>query len=676
MCFVLLGTADRKRIIEVLRKKGNFQYYNNSKNCSEDFIACRRPRKNSCKDIKSYVCCPNCQGFFKKKTMYKHNRKCDPNYVKGRRTIMVAGRRLLSQVSQTACPVLRDEVFPPLRDDEISNVVRHDELLIKFGNQLCQKYRSKHLHYHIRQQLRALGRLLLEARKVDSGISDFASLYAANKYDSVKQAVNQVAGLDEKTNVYKAPTLASSLGTSVRKVGKLHIMECIKSDSYSLKLDAENFLKVMDVDYGASVNKTVLDNRQQHKRKCDDVTLPFKKDIKLLVDFLNINARKAYAKLENKFSFEHWMSLAQYTLISIQIFNRRRAGETERILVEDFVTYRTIEQSADTDTYEILSPQERAAAQKYVRFVIRGKLGRTVAILLDRTTLRYVQTILKYRSEANVPVDNPYLFGVPGTTSWKHLRACDLLRQFSEACNAEQPTTLRGTSLRKHFATVMQAFNLTDADVTQVSNFMGHSVNIHKNHYLLSSAAVDMGRISNLLEVVQSGSIDKSKGGTLQDVCSQAETSNEINTDLVDECRSDPPNDAGSGSGVSNDDENVNENRLLTSTSHHEDVEENKSNDENPVLDHNNVDDDIIENRSNEFSPDADATLVELASKNIDSNSDPNKSNNLGSVESSRSEYESVVELTEVLEERPAVRRRLRLENEINRQASTGTLYF
>jgi len=44
--------------------------------------------------------------------------------------------------------------------------------------------------------------------------------------------------------------------------------------------------------------------------------------------------------LQNDFSFKAWKSLAETTLIIIQVFNRRRAGEIERTLINDYQSHK------------------------------------------------------------------------------------------------------------------------------------------------------------------------------------------------------------------------------------------------------------------------------------------------------------------------------------------------
>lgn len=56
--------------------------------------------------------------------------------------------------------------------------------------------------------------------------------------------------------------------------------------------------------------------------------------------------------MTEEFSFTHWKTLAELTLMCISVYNRKRAGEAQRILVEDF---RNIQTLRDTVLPELLN---------------------------------------------------------------------------------------------------------------------------------------------------------------------------------------------------------------------------------------------------------------------------------------------------------------------------------
>lgn len=104
------------------------------------------------------------------------------------------------------------------------------------------------------------------------------------------------------------------------------------------KKNTENFFKLLTVDYGASVNKTVIESQSQFRRQ-NNQKLPIMEDIQIFLNHLCKVQQKSYDNLQKKFSLSDWTSLGAATLSSIQLFNRRRPGETERILISDFENY-------------------------------------------------------------------------------------------------------------------------------------------------------------------------------------------------------------------------------------------------------------------------------------------------------------------------------------------------
>ena len=204
------------------------------------------------------------------------------------------------------------------------------------------------------------------------------------------------------------------------------------------------------------------------------------------------------------------MNLAEVTLISIQLFNRRRAGEIERILIDDFKNHEKIDENTIGEAYRKFTTEEKQAAMKYTRFTIRDKLGRTVPVLLHRELLVCCELILKHRFAAGVSKKNLYLFGIPGTLKgdYKYLRACQLMRKFAVECGAANPETLRGTILRKHVATMCINFNLTENEVSDLASFLGHAEKIHKEHYRQPIICREILQISKLLEAVQGKDAD------------------------------------------------------------------------------------------------------------------------------------------------------------------------
>lgn len=190
----------------------------------------------------------------------------------------------------------------------------------------------------------------------------------------------------------------------------------------------------------------------------------------------------AIDQLLTGFCMPKWLQLVEATLIFIQIFNRRRAGEIERLTVENFSNKEIITDSIDEDMLKTVSKESLKFAKQFVRITLRGRFGRTVSVLLCPMCIKAIELILKYRTEAGITSENEYIFSKPSNSklSKQYYRVCPLLKKFAEESGAKIPESLRGTTLRKHIATYTSLLNVEEASVDRLANFMGHHKDIHK----------------------------------------------------------------------------------------------------------------------------------------------------------------------------------------------------
>lgn len=121
----------------------------------------------------------------------------------------------------------------------------------------------------------------------------------------------------------------------LKQVENTLITECIKNSDSSTKQKTKDLLKLITEDYAASVARIALETQCKEKRK-KEVILPTSKDISKLYNHLKEIRRVSYNKLKTKFSYNVWLTLAKATLVAVQVFNRRRVGETECISIEEF----------------------------------------------------------------------------------------------------------------------------------------------------------------------------------------------------------------------------------------------------------------------------------------------------------------------------------------------------
>lgn len=511
------GSLIRKKKICEIQRAGN-SLHNSDPNLNTGIlITCRRKQTTSVNTPADYLTCTICRGYFSKRTLRIHYKKCNLEHRKGVREITVPSRSKLGYIHDRASDVLRRVVFPVMKEDDIKQCIRYDELIVLAGNKFCDKYTHTHQHDLVRSNLRLLGRFK-QAIMNKNQLQELSSVFQPQFYDTAVEAVRICAGFNPTSQLFEHPSVATTLGTLLKKCANIWKSECIKKLDTPGKEAAQEFLDLYNVDYPTTINRKVMEDQIKQKRS-KKVILPLKSDIQKLYSFLNTTAESAMRNLLKNFEFTSWKSLSESCLLMVQIFNRRRAGEIERLLITDFENKESID-SVNSDLYSHLSKESQEYAKKYVRLTIRGKLGRTVPVLLDTKMVNWIDTILRYRSEAGLSRDNEYVFGVPHTNNLakKYLRACPLMRKFSEECKAVMPTTLRGTNLRKHIATYTAMLNIEENQVSQLANFMGHNKQIHKDIYRVPGPVKDVTDVSKLLQSAMGNDENESSDSEEEDI--------------------------------------------------------------------------------------------------------------------------------------------------------------
>ncbi|XP_012521935.1 probable serine/threonine-protein kinase samkA isoform X2 [Monomorium pharaonis] len=378
--------------------------------------------------------------------------QCSKPKGRGKRNFCFYCKKMMTKISRHYETIHKDEedvkkfISLPkvLREDDIIRLIRYDELVITYGNKMCLK-RDTNQHQHqerIRTRLRLLGRFLQALRKINKDVTDFYSLYHPSKYDNCITAVNQLAGFNENTKLYAASSVASTLCAYIREMGNLGIAEHIKRNKLKEKINIEDFLQLFQ-GFSVSVQKNVKKSRIQARRNKKTQELSFD-DIKVLHDFLQSNRRKAFQQLKNIFTFNTWRQLAEFTLISVQVFNRRCAEAVERMSIDDYMHQGCINKRTNSDIYESLLHETRKTVDNYVRVPIRERCGKPVAILLDCEMKNCIEVLLRYRKEANIHEKNPYIFALPGDDK-RRFKACDIITQIlptmQRTCSSDNETS-------------------------------------------------------------------------------------------------------------------------------------------------------------------------------------------------------------------------------------------
>lgn len=489
-----------------MRKAGTHKWNSDIELNKNELIPCRRPRGNSIQEAIRWTTCPYCRGSYTKKGLRQHVAGCP---AKIQLNPAKQDQRILTKLSTIVETRIHDnastrlvEVMGFMQDDEIVRLVKFDWLLIVFGNKMCCKYTPHYQESMIRERLRLAGRILNEIKMIDPNVTDFASIYHVERYDALVAAIKIIGRFDPHSNEFGAPAMASNAVTFIKIIGKYLSAEYIRLRDPKNKAETSDFLAYMDTDIDISINKLVAETQAKMRRQKQQ-NIPTMEDVKKLIRHINFERNLCFQKLSDTYSYDNWLKLAELSMAWIVVFNRRRIGEVQNILVDEFLDRQSIDNDSNEQMLKTLSADAKSIAKKFKRMKIRGKRGRTVPVLLKPAIDKGIQLLLDTRQKAGLSTDNQFLFELPSSSNLKIrvVDACEILRNLSISCGAKNPSSLRATNLRKHMATTCVSLELSDALVSEVADFMGHAEKIHREYYRQNTIDREVVQMAQLLEL-------------------------------------------------------------------------------------------------------------------------------------------------------------------------------
>ncbi|KAJ6647774.1 hypothetical protein Bhyg_02997 [Pseudolycoriella hygida] len=476
------GSKERLSRLAKLKNKGLFEHNTIRKYNKNTFIPCRRPNINSRRAANGFTSCAKCLGPYSKTSIRSHFKKCDAINIdlNGERSVLVLGRMVEGRVHEDACDILKD-ILAHMKEDDILRLVRFDWLITAYGNALCESVLEEFQFNVISGKLRLAGRLLSILKSITPEVTDFASLYKPKVFDNVIKAIRVIGKFDPIKKHYGSPSTSKAAVTLIRAVVSMLAGEYIRTEDVESQTRTENFNKLFDSRVTTSVSKGVYRTQAKMKREKRE-KLPSTEDIKLLLTYIN-------KQLNNDDGISHQSS------------NRRRTGETQNITTTDYDRREYLEDQ----WLATLSNDDKKIAKRYSRMKIRGKLGRTVPCLVKPNVDKSIQLLSHHRKNANIANDNEFLFGLPNTPTNRNRRinACNVLRKLSVLCGAKEPETLRGTKMRKHVTSICILMELSESNVSEVAEFMGHHDKVHYQYYRKMPIVREVVKMSQLLRTAQ-----------------------------------------------------------------------------------------------------------------------------------------------------------------------------
>lgn len=502
----------RKHLFSKLRNEGNFL-----KSISQEEVVPVRKLPSGTSDIAtkmSYLPCKYCKGFYKRRALYRHMSKCVHNSENksGRNLAQAEGQSLLS--SYRCNDLLRKEIFPRMRADNVSFTAKTDPLICAVANRYLKSHRDKQFHQVASRKMRQLASLLIELRK-KAKINSLQDALDTAHFDLIVESTKVISKFDPKSETYGAPSLASNMGTLLKECVDASSIMRLKSGHN--QTDATNkqqaFKDLITSEWQYEIS-TIANSNLSQKKWNKPTLVPLGEDLTLLRSYLLSEAEKCRSALtDESYNIKSFKLLQEICYIQLLLLNRRRTGELQRITVHTYTTYINKNNASEFD--DCISESEKVLIRSFKRIVIKGKRGRGVPVLFTDEMVKNIDLLLKFR-KFFVPENNVYLFA--NTTSSSSIVGTKVMYKHVRLAGVKNPASITSTKLRKHLATMSQVLNLSKQDLEQLAIFMGHTSDIHKTYYRLPSDVYQMAKVSKLLLLNEKGEASKFKGKRLDEI--------------------------------------------------------------------------------------------------------------------------------------------------------------
>ena len=397
-----------------------------------------------------------------------------------------------------------------MTEDHVTNLVKNDNGLTLYAYYLFEKSGPSGFS-EISNKLRSMGRLLIEYRKKDDDLTTQSlDLIDPGNWEKVIASVKCLVSHkgDEKVGV---PSLLLTIGRSLEALACTKRAIGIKSKDKTMVSDARDFLELHS-QYWKIYAKHALSTLQSKKDKTPEL-LPLTADLKTLRCFLikelGLCLEEAATCEKNGNLFKNWNWLVNLAVARLICFNARRGGEVSKLTLEDW--NRSDQWKRNEDIQNLDDEVERKLATRMKLVYVKGKRKHGVPILFTEEMQNSVEVLIRFRKKAGVCEKNEFVFARSSRNALTAMRGWDALHRVSMKAGLEKPELITSTKIRKYMATVFQLLDMTDAELSWVTDHLSHTADVHKKWYRQEASTVELTKITQLLVARDEGKSFKNK---------------------------------------------------------------------------------------------------------------------------------------------------------------------
>ncbi|GFR59620.1 histone-lysine N-methyltransferase SETD8-A [Elysia marginata] len=322
---IAMALPKKQRVAQFdkLRKEGILIYNRKIQGSKSDLI---RERRQGNEDL--VICC-GCQGFFSKRRIYQHKKKCSHKGLCGFKDVAVPQN--VSSAGVVSEEFL-EKVVSCFRKDEVGNICRSDHAVLLLGDRLWAKSVKKKKRV-IMSDMRILGNLIHKMKDVRG--SDFLGedILKRSNFDALKECILKLT--TSETGEMKAG-LKVSLEFVLKKLVKIMKGQYIMKNMMQEAEEVDLFSSVLSMswDFIFYTAQVFCESRRNVLRKPGD--MPLEKDVQILRNVIISEMNVMVQEGDQVWDKHRFIRLRNLICTRLTLFNARRGGEPARMLLSDW----------------------------------------------------------------------------------------------------------------------------------------------------------------------------------------------------------------------------------------------------------------------------------------------------------------------------------------------------
>ena len=500
-----LGGKKMKTIWTELIRRGDHEHNIQSlKENKNDLVVVRRKEDIS----EDYVPCGFCKGFFAAKFIKVHEDKCFKNDIQSNNVSSLKSSRALL-AAELSNGIYRDvhvTVLSSMKRDEHHLIIRNDNLMLFYGYVMLQSIDKERIS-DIRYALRLLSRLIIKFREITGNENASASdLVLPQNFDKVLESAKKITDYSGPRNI-GSPNVFALIGYRLKNLALCARGQALRESSSVRLENVRMFLELYELDWTVQTNnaKACYEERKLNIPE----KLPNEQDIAKFRTFcsgqMKILSEKYLSK--GKFTAFEYRQLGRVTLARCSTFNARRGAETSKLTLSQWASVEDNRWKRSTELQNLDDPIEKKLAERLQLCYVPGKKkkgkGALVPILFTEEVVAAIRILNKERDLAGVANNNEFVFATSGDG---RLKGWDVLQWVTKQIeNLENPELLTPTRTRKYLATMLQLLDMSEAELTWITNHLGHTKDTHLAWYRKESSTIELTKMAKVLTAVDQG---------------------------------------------------------------------------------------------------------------------------------------------------------------------------